>query len=149
MQTNPRYRSVPDGTGRTRGLRLDAGLVGKRLVASCGHPASPPGDELSLVQARGTPRSRGILSCCARCLLIGTARCRAGTPGGVRGEEAQASPLSRLKDSLHHRFDHYRAIGDTGVVALEVNGAGLGNVGPERAAGAAQSRLIVDDLLSV
>ena len=33
--------------------------------------------------------------------MIGTARCRAGTPGGVRGEEAQASPLSRLDPKCH------------------------------------------------
>jgi hypothetical protein len=47
---------------------------------------------LSLVQGYRPNRPGSGLSCCAKCLLIGTARCRAGTPGGVRGEEAQASP---------------------------------------------------------
>ena len=55
------------------------------------------------------PRSR--LSCFAKCLPLGIARCRAGTPGGVRGEEAQASPLSRLTKTVPARAPRRRGGG--------------------------------------
>src|ERR1019366_2044211 len=54
-----------------------------------------------------------------------------------------------LHRSLHHRLQDDVAILDAGVVALEVNRPGPRHIGPERAAGATQHRLIVDDLLAI
>lgn len=96
MQTSLRDGPIPDGTGSARELGLDAGPIGEVMVAFGGLAAGAPRDEGNFVHGPGTTRSRVDLFFCAKCLLIGTARCRAGTPGGVRGEEAQASPLSRL-----------------------------------------------------
>ena len=96
VQENQSHRPVPHGIGRARGLCLEAGLIGQRVVATRRHSTSPPRDEPELVQANGLNRSGRILSYSAKSLLIGTARCRAGTPGGVRGEGTQVLPLSRF-----------------------------------------------------
>ena len=107
---------VPSAEESARALKQDlmgrvaeeANLV-EALGRVCANQGSAGVDGMSVTELKawmsvranreqlcGPDCSRSGLSCCAQCLLIGTARCRAGTPGGVRGEEAQASPLSRF-----------------------------------------------------
>jgi len=57
VQENQSYRPFPDGTGRARRFRMDAGLVGQRVVAFSRHPTSPPRHEPEVVQANRLDRS--------------------------------------------------------------------------------------------
>src|SRR5208282_4132408 len=51
--------------------------------------------------------------------------------------------------SLQNRLQDEVPILNAGVIALEVDWAGPGHVGPERAAGATRDRLVINDLLAV